>query len=193
MTVEILPANELTDIKRALASLVMCRHADEIELEDAAWCRTCNFKPAIDPGVPDARRRIDDLEDQLDTLNRSWATFIAKALEDPMAERACAPDEAEAAAVKDIADPDTGAGGAGCPKTQQRAAGTPARIHHGGRSARRPPQRRSGHRAGPRGSPRHVPGPGDGRQEPCYGPPGDRMTRATGARTACSCAPSSWS
>ena len=107
-TVAILPGNELADIKRALAGLIMCRHADEIELEGTAWCRTCNFKPAMDPGVPDARRRIDDLDDQLDTLNGSWAAFIAKALEDPSAESSLQLlTDAEAAAVRATSDPDT--------------------------------------------------------------------------------------
>lgn len=105
-TVEILPEAELTDIRRALASLVMCRHADELELESVAWCRTCNYKPAIDPGVPDARRRVETLEDQLDALNRSWATFVAKALADPMADEGLRLlTDAEATAVRAIADP----------------------------------------------------------------------------------------
>jgi hypothetical protein len=54
-------------------------------LDATAWCRGCNFKPSIESAVADGRRRLDELDDQLDLLNESWSTFLAKALDDPTA------------------------------------------------------------------------------------------------------------
>jgi Family of unknown function (DUF6079) len=84
-TVSVLAGSTLTDLKKDLASLVMCRATDARELEDTAWCTACFYKPSIEVSVVDARRRVVDLDERLDRLNADWSSFLAKALEDPTA------------------------------------------------------------------------------------------------------------
>jgi Family of unknown function (DUF6079) len=84
-TVSVLAGSALTDLKKDLASLVMCRATDARELDDTAWCTACFYKPSIEVSVVDARRRVVDLDERLDRLNADWSSFLTKALEDPTA------------------------------------------------------------------------------------------------------------
>jgi len=104
--VQVLAGGQLAVLRKEIAALVTCRRADAIELESRAWCPGCNFKPSIESAVPDARRRLDQLEEQLDRLNRDWSIFLADALDDPTAVQGLALlDDTAAAAVRGVVDP----------------------------------------------------------------------------------------
>ena len=99
-------SSSLTTLKSDLASLVMCRNVDTIELETATSCRACHFKPALDPIAGDAGKRLAALDTAFETMNTEWSVFLSNALSDPIAESGLALLETDrAAAVKNVADP----------------------------------------------------------------------------------------
>jgi hypothetical protein len=83
--IELLPVQQLKDIKIRLAGLKTCYSITSRVLESSPLCQECNFKPALEDSMAPARNILTSLEDGLDGLQEEWVKTLLADLEDTSA------------------------------------------------------------------------------------------------------------
>ncbi|MGC8604475.1 MAG: DUF6079 family protein, partial [Desulfomonilaceae bacterium] len=103
VTIDLMPTNQLSDLKNRLAPLKSCFALTADDLRDNPICPHCGFKPideaikVIRPTNTDEAEQshfefrnvsliLDELDQQLDQLFESWTDTLLKNLEDPTAQ-----------------------------------------------------------------------------------------------------------
>ena len=67
-TIDLMPRQQLTDFQHRLAALKSCLALTEQELDAAAECPHCAFRPSVDPVQAAAGSVLSGLDGELDTL-----------------------------------------------------------------------------------------------------------------------------
>jgi hypothetical protein len=83
-TIDLMPRQHLTDLQNRLAALNSCFALTEQDLDAAAECPHCGFRPAAEPAAAPADQVLAALEDELDTLLSGWTETLLDNLEDPI-------------------------------------------------------------------------------------------------------------
>ena len=81
--VEMMPRQQLADFQNSLLKLTPCFSLTKQDLDTAAICFHCNFRPVEEPLNAPAASYLSDLENRLDTLLRDWRQTLLGNLEDP--------------------------------------------------------------------------------------------------------------
>ena len=82
-TIDLMPRQHLTDFQNRLAGTKSCFALTEQELEAAAECPHCSFRPAAEPMAAPANQVLSGLDDELDTLLSGWTETLLDNLGDP--------------------------------------------------------------------------------------------------------------
>ena len=82
-TIDLLPQQRLTDLQHRLAGVQPCFDLIEQDLDAAAECRHCGFRPAAEPIGAPAAAVLSDVDAELDTLLADWTTALLTNLDDP--------------------------------------------------------------------------------------------------------------
>ncbi len=82
-TIDLMPRQHLTDLQNRLAGLKSCFALTEQDLDAAAECPHCAFRPAAEPVGAPAGHVLSGLDDELDTLLSEWTETLLDNLGDP--------------------------------------------------------------------------------------------------------------
>jgi len=82
-TVDLMPRQHLTDFQRRLTGLKSCFALTDKELESAAICPHCSFRPANERVNAPTEALLNTMDDELDKLIEDWKTTLLANLEDP--------------------------------------------------------------------------------------------------------------
>jgi len=82
--IELMPGGELEGVQNALAGLRSCWMLTEQDLQTAAICPHCSFKPAAEPVAVPARSRLQQLDNSLDAMLATWTETLRTNLDDPI-------------------------------------------------------------------------------------------------------------
>ena len=82
-TIDLMPRQQLTDFQHRLAALKSCLALTEQELDAAAECPHCAFRPSAEPVQAAAGNVLSGLDGELDTLISTWTGILLNNLEDP--------------------------------------------------------------------------------------------------------------
>ena len=82
-TIDLMPRQHLTDFQNRLAGTKSCFALTEQDLDAAADCPHCSFRPAAEPVVAPAGQLLSGLDDELDTLLSGWTETLLDNLGDP--------------------------------------------------------------------------------------------------------------
>ena len=82
-TIDLMPRQQLTDFQNRLAALKSCLALTEQELDAAAECPHCAFRPSAEPVQAPAGNVLSGLDGELDTLISTWTGILLTNLEDP--------------------------------------------------------------------------------------------------------------
>ena len=82
-TIDLLPRQRLTDFHHRLAGVRACFALTERDLQAAAECPHCHFRPAAEPVTAPAANVISDLDAELDALLADWTKALLTNLDDP--------------------------------------------------------------------------------------------------------------
>ncbi len=84
--IDLMPRQQLTEFRNQLEGLKSCYKLAEKDLDSAALCPHCGFRPAMETGpnaqIPDAQL-MDKLDEQLDRLVANWTSVLLSNLESP--------------------------------------------------------------------------------------------------------------
>lgn len=83
-TIELMSRQHLMDFQNRLANLKSCFALTAQDLEAAAICPHCHFKPGQEPPATGAAAALDGLDDELDKLGQDWTQTLLTNLEDPI-------------------------------------------------------------------------------------------------------------
>ncbi len=83
VTIDLMPASQLTDFRNRLAGLIPCYQLTEQEIETSPMCPHCSYKPSSEAYTPPAAETLAVLEDGLDQLIAEWTHTLLDNLEDP--------------------------------------------------------------------------------------------------------------
>jgi hypothetical protein len=73
----------LTEFESRLEKLESCTALTKKDLSTSPVCRHCNYKPVADTQLPSADIVLDDLDDELDEIVKSWTQTLLTNLEYP--------------------------------------------------------------------------------------------------------------
>ena len=82
-TIDLMPRQQLTDFQHRLAALKSCFALTEQDLDAAADCPHCAFRPSAEPVQAPAGNVLAGLDGELDTLTSTWTGILLNNLEDP--------------------------------------------------------------------------------------------------------------
>ncbi len=82
-TIDLMPRQHLTDFQNRLAAAKPCFALTEKDLEAAAECPHCAFRPATEAVSAPANQVLSALDDELDTLLSGWTETLLENLSDP--------------------------------------------------------------------------------------------------------------
>ena len=82
-TIDLMPRQHLTDFQNRLAGLKSCFALTEQELDAAAECPHCAFRPAVEQVTARADQVLSALDEELDTLLDRWTETLLDNLSDP--------------------------------------------------------------------------------------------------------------
>ena len=82
-TIDLMPRQHLTEFQNRLAELKSCFALTEQDLDAAAECPHCAFRPAAEPVTAPADQVLAALDDELDTLLSGWTETLLDNLGDP--------------------------------------------------------------------------------------------------------------
>ena len=82
-TIDLLPRQQLTDFEHRLAAIKSCFATAEQELDAAAECPHCAFRPSAEPVQAAAGNVLSGLDGELDALISTWTGILLTNLEDP--------------------------------------------------------------------------------------------------------------
>ena len=82
-TIDLMPRQQLTDFQNRLAALKTCFALTEQELDAAAECPHCAFRPSAEPVQAPAGNVLAGLDGELDALISTWTGILLNNLEDP--------------------------------------------------------------------------------------------------------------
>lgn len=82
-TIDLMPRQHLTDFQNRLAGTKSCFALTEQDLDAAAECPHCSFRPAAEPVAAPAGQVLSGLDDELDTLLSGWIETLLDNLGDP--------------------------------------------------------------------------------------------------------------
>ena len=85
-TIDLMPRQHLTDFQNRLAEARSCSTLTEQDLDAAAQCPHCSFRPAAEPVAAPAGQVLSALDDELDTLLSGWTDTLLENLGDPTTE-----------------------------------------------------------------------------------------------------------
>lgn len=83
-TIDLMPGGELETFQNALTGLKSCWALTENDLQTAAVCPHCSFKPAAESVAVPASIRLQELDAQLETLLDNWTKTLRSNLDDPI-------------------------------------------------------------------------------------------------------------
>jgi len=84
--IDLMPVQQLQDLKERLASLKTCPSLTSTMLKTNPVCQHCGFRPATERTKDPARVLVARADDQLDEMEREWTRTLASNLEDPSAQ-----------------------------------------------------------------------------------------------------------
>jgi len=82
-TIDLMPAGQLLALQQRLGGLQTCFTLTEADLQAAATCPQCGFRPAAGDGDPVAAVVLRSIDDDLDTMIAAWTKALLDNLEDP--------------------------------------------------------------------------------------------------------------
>lgn len=82
-TIDLMPRQHLADFQNRLAGLKSCFALTEQDLDAAAACPHCGFRPAAEPVTAPAGQVLSTLDDELDALLTGWTETLLDNLGDP--------------------------------------------------------------------------------------------------------------
>ena len=82
-TIDLMPRQHLTDFQNRLAATKSCFALTEQDLDAAAECPHCSFRPASEPVAAPADQVLSGLDDELDILLSGWIETLLENLGDP--------------------------------------------------------------------------------------------------------------
>jgi hypothetical protein len=82
-SIDLMPLQHLADFQNRLAGLKSCFALTEQDLDAAAECPHCAFRPAVEPVTAPADQVLSSLDDELDTLLSGWTGTLLDNLGDP--------------------------------------------------------------------------------------------------------------
>ena len=82
-TIALLPRRQLDDFQDRVKALKSCSTLTEHDLNAAAECPHCAFRPSAERVEAPAGSRLARLEDELDTLLSTWTDILLSNLDDP--------------------------------------------------------------------------------------------------------------
>lgn len=81
-TIDLMPRQQLVDVRNRLAALKSCFALTALELEASPVCPHCGYRPGAEPAAAPAAV-LDKLDGELDKLVASWTQAVLANLEDP--------------------------------------------------------------------------------------------------------------
>src|SRR5262249_53866742 len=81
--IELMPRQQLIELREHLATLKLCYAVGNPELEAAPVCPHCQSRRANEPAGAPASAQLAQLDQELDTLSSDWTNAILANLEDP--------------------------------------------------------------------------------------------------------------
>ncbi len=84
--VDLMPVQQLRDLKGALAGLKTCPSLTSKGLKTNPVCQHCGFRPALEEYQVPARNLVEGADDRLDALKKEWSVTLGSNLEDPSAQ-----------------------------------------------------------------------------------------------------------
>ncbi len=82
-TIDLMPRQHLAEFQNRLAGLKSCFSLTEQELDAAAECPHCAFRPAAEAVAAPADQELSSLDDELDVLLSGWTQTLLDNLGDP--------------------------------------------------------------------------------------------------------------
>jgi hypothetical protein len=82
-TIDLMPRQHLTDFQNRLAGTRSCFALTEQDLDAAAECPHCSYRPATEPVAAPAGKVLSGLDDELDALLAGWTETLLDNLGDP--------------------------------------------------------------------------------------------------------------
>ncbi len=82
-TIALLPRRQLDDFQERVKALKTCSTLTEHDLDAAAECPHCAFRPSAERVEAPAGSRLAGLEDELDALLSTWTDILLSNLDDP--------------------------------------------------------------------------------------------------------------
>ena len=79
----LMPLQQLNDFRHRLDRLESCSNLTEKDMETAPSCPHCGYKPDPDPPKLTAAKRLEDMDEELDTLVENWTRTLLEYLSDP--------------------------------------------------------------------------------------------------------------
>jgi hypothetical protein len=84
--IELMPVQQLRNLKESLAGLKTCYEITMRALESSPVCQVCNFRPAFEDTKTSAKSTLADFEESLDKLHGEWVDTLLANLEDSAAQ-----------------------------------------------------------------------------------------------------------
>jgi hypothetical protein len=81
--IDLMPRQQLVDFRRRLDRLKSCSNLTEKDMETAPSCPHCGYKPATELAKLPAAKRLESMDEELDTLLENWTQTLLGNLNDP--------------------------------------------------------------------------------------------------------------
>ena len=85
--IDLMPRQQLVDFRGRLDRLKNCSHLTEKEMEAVPACAHCGYKPASEPIKLSAAKRLESMDEELDTLLENWILTLLGNLNDPTTQK----------------------------------------------------------------------------------------------------------
>ena len=85
--IDLMPQPQLEDLRHRLDRLESCAKLTEKDMETSPVCAHCGYKPAIETTKLAAAKRLESMDDELDTLLENWTQTLLDNLNDPTTQK----------------------------------------------------------------------------------------------------------
>jgi len=82
--IDLMPVQQLNDFQNQLASLKSCFSMAEQDLKKSPICPHCSFRPSVEKSSGFGDQILDQLDENLDTIQDNWIETLLDNLEDPV-------------------------------------------------------------------------------------------------------------
>ncbi len=82
--IDLMPVQQLNDFQNQLASLKSCFSMTEQDLEKSPICPYCSFRPSVEKTSGFGDQILDQLDENLDTIQSNWTETLLDNLNDPV-------------------------------------------------------------------------------------------------------------